>query len=246
MMVTTIKWVKLAIREFGPTDPLGLVEHIQQNYSITEEDTSGRQCGRWSMTMTSLCLRIAASSFHEVPIDFYPSRCYTPPMRTTTEIAERVQDRRAGDLFGFEIGTLMSYLPFKDVPEGLLKEGTTEADYNEVRPATDVNVRRDMGNYLGFAIMKALDHKGLSASRSISHYMSWMWLLGDEEAMLWCERDDMYENYGAPILKAIATKYGIEPTYDGDPMDKEGLEEFQNMASGKPCRDDCDAGCGSG
>jgi hypothetical protein len=36
--VSPTEAVLIAIDEFGPTDPTGLVEHVQQNYVFTEEE----------------------------------------------------------------------------------------------------------------------------------------------------------------------------------------------------------------
>jgi len=63
---------------------------------------------------------------------------------------------------------------------------------------------------------------------------AWVWLLGPEEfaAVDW----EDYENYGAPILKKVAELVGFEWP-EGDGIDR--------MASGLPCQDYCQDGCGS-
>ena len=159
-------------------------------------------------------------------------------MRTTTEIAAEVERANKADAFGFYTSTLLGYLPFKDA-KPFLKEGATAEEWS-IKPATPVNVKKDMGSYIDFAVGKVLGHRGISASRSIAHYQAWLWLLDDEEGQGWCEDDGMYQNYGAPVLKAIAEKYGFKM----DLTLGEG-EMFERMAKGKPCVVGCGEGCGS-
>jgi hypothetical protein len=104
----------------------------------------------------------------------------------------------------------------------------------------------DMKEYYGFALEKATDHRGLSAGRSIEKMEAWVWLLddGNYEKIHW----SWYTNYGAPILKEIGDIYGFEylGKEEGEYADyiKESNQKFLNMANGKPCRPDCNEGCG--
>jgi hypothetical protein len=82
---------------------------------------------------------------------------------------------------------------------------------------------------MAFAWGKARDHRGISASRSVEKMRTWVWLLDDPEITA------NYQNYGAPILRAICERYGF-PIPDGDDM--------RRMSEGEPCRDGCDEGCG--
>ena len=58
-----------------------------------------------------------------------------------------------------------------------------------------------------FAKKKAENERGISASRSIAHYIAWLWLANDND--LWNEIDDYYD-YGIPQLKIICNYLNIE------------------------------------
>lgn len=88
--------------------------------------------------------------------------------------------------------------------------------------------------YLSFAWDKALDHRGISANRSILHIKNWLWLIGDEEALRFAESRGNYAQYGAPILKYVGNKYGAKMPDD---------ERAERMARGEFCELGCDNGC---
>lgn len=66
-------------------------------------------------------------------------------------------------------------------------------------------------NYMKFAWGKANDCRGISASRSLSHMVAWLWLDEQDEFLIkeWNDLRD-YEYYGKPQLIAICQLYGIE------------------------------------
>ena len=154
-------------------------------------------------------------------------------MRTEAEILERITSLTdAADWMGTQRGDLIAALPFNTAMPYLTDKAV--ADGPEVwetgRVSTDDKVKEAIRGYLPFAIGKAVDHRGLSAGRSIDHMVSWLWLLGDDELI--ADIDDEYRPYGAPILAAIAAKYA---------PDAEGIDgaEFQRMATEGSCSDDC-------
>lgn len=75
---------------------------------------------------------------------------------------------------------------------------------------------------LEFAFEKALGQRGISASVMNDVIKMWMWVLDDEE-LANCEE---YAQYGLPLLKKVAVKYGL-PNEIGDDYgnesDKYGL-----------------------
>lgn len=160
-------------------------------------------------------------------------------LRTNQEIVTRIKEVEKFDFFGTEVGDLMNYLPF-DLAKSWLKPEVSLDQWEKVRqPHTRENILKEMREYMPFAIGKATGHRGLSASRSISHYKAWVWLLGDKdyETVDW----DKFQNYGCPILALIAETYEIriDAWLGGD-----SLEAFENMASGRSCRPYCTEGCG--
>ena len=162
-------------------------------------------------------------------------------MPTTEQIKAKVA-AHSKDFFGFIAADLAIYLSWEDAKEVLnfkadyIEEVESgEAKWNQKPiPARD-KIIEEMKSYMDFAIGKATGHRGLSASRSIDHYRAWLWLLEDEEGLVFLSDDNNYPQYGVPMLKWICDKYGFEHPDD---------EEFTNMAQGLPCGADYDCGCG--
>ena len=152
-------------------------------------------------------------------------------------------------LVSFELESLVEFLPFENAKRlDVVKEGIGPKRWDRVRkPLTREAVLEAIRDYMPFAVGKALDHRGISANRSVSRMQAWLWLLGDDEKVAWLH----YANYGAPILKAICELYGwkleelMTEIAGGSPAwARRQLERFERMAAGKPCRPDCNEGCG--
>lgn len=170
-------------------------------------------------------------------------------MRSRDDIVAKMQKDK-GSIFGGDV--LIEYLDWERV-KPFLKEGTPEetwtgADAGDfagfggptnkklpLDPADTDFIRKSMEVYAAFGWDKISDHRGLSAGRTIEKMKDWLWLLEDEEGIYWCNTDDLYPQYGAPVLKRICEKYGF-PIPDED--------SIRNMAEGNPCTPGCDMGCG--
>ncbi len=126
-------------------------------------------------------------------------------MRTQEEIVARIKAREANDVFGFEVSEYVDYLDFEHA-HPYLKEGVTEDEWEGPRSLTEV--KDAMKDYMEFAWGKANGCRGISASRSISHYVAWMWLDGQTEIADTLEDD--YEFYGKPQLVQICEYLGID------------------------------------
>src|SRR5512135_535321 len=164
-------------------------------------------------------------------------------MRTQQEIIDRISYISKRDFFGFESTDLMCALDFenakpflKDEPK-VTKEQWESPEEDGTTSRTDGGVRKQIVDYLVFAFGKALDHRGLSSSRSIDHFKAWLFLLGDDELLAFTENDANYPQYGMPCLVAIAKKYAPSAIPD-DP-------DVARMGAGKPCSA-CAAGDGGG
>jgi|WetSurSiteA1Bulk_404760.scaffolds.fasta_scaffold25735_2 hypothetical protein len=149
-------------------------------------------------------------------------------MRTYEEIRRRVAEIGDRDFFGFESGDLLGALPREELPALALKD--LPAEYKPEGLDRESVLGR-MREYMTFALDKAENHRGLSASRSISHFRAWVWLLGDEDfkAVDW----ENYAPYGVPILKQICVRYEFPNPFSGI---------LARMATGEPCQHDCE-GC---
>ena len=150
-------------------------------------------------------------------------------MRTAAEIVDRIAEVESRDMFAAERTGLAHGLSYDDA-KPFLAEGVTEEQWAESCVPPDVAIR----GYLPFAIGKATDHRGLSASRSIDHMHGWVWLMGDKayKSIDW----ENYANYGVPILKACADLVKFDWPDD---------VRLNRMARGLPCEDFCMEGCGA-
>jgi hypothetical protein len=124
-------------------------------------------------------------------------------MRTTDEIIKRIKTRGARSFFGFEVPHYILALAFKDANPWLKKTAKAE-DWDG--PLTDEQVKERAVDYMPFAWEKANGFRGISASRSISRYIAWMWLLGHDNTERW----ENYSFYGKPQLREICGLLGLD------------------------------------
>jgi hypothetical protein len=127
--------------------------------------------------------------------------------RTQAEIVERIEARKDDDFFGFEIGDYIVRLDY-DHAKPYLKDDVTREEWE----TTDLDPLQEAKEYVEFAFEKARGQRGISASRSLCHYIAWIWLSGDDafaaEVLKMSSTD--YAPYGIPVLKHICNKYGWE------------------------------------
>jgi len=124
---------------------------------------------------------------------------------TQQEIVDRFNARKDGDMFGFEVS---EYVPFLDFEHArpFLKAVVTAEEWEKCRkPATRGAVVAVMLDYMPFAWEKANDQRGLSAGRSIAHYVAWLWLAGERD-LAW--EIEEYTDYGRPQLRKICARFG--------------------------------------
>lgn len=124
-------------------------------------------------------------------------------MRTQDEIIARIEERKNCDPLGFEVPHYIYYLDYEHA-KPYLKDNVTAESWAESIETNDVHEL--MKEYMEFAWEKAFNGRGISAGRSISHYIAWLWIAGDNE--LYNEIEN-YENYGIPQLIQICKYLGI-------------------------------------
>lgn len=153
-------------------------------------------------------------------------------MRTTGEIVSHYRELKDRDLLGFQAEVLLPYLSADEVRPFC----RTGADLNgwKDEPLTEARVLEDMRGYMEFAWGKVVNHRGISASRTVEKMEAWIWLLGRDD-LLEAIAGAGFENYGVPKLKVICDSLGF-PVPEGD--------DISRMSLGQPCRPDCDEGCG--
>lgn len=158
-------------------------------------------------------------------------------VRTPTEVVARYETVKEDDYFGFKAEVLLSHLP-KTFLKPYLKPDADTSDLDSY--SRDLkSVTKEAVEYMEFAWGKALDHRGISANRSIDKLTELFWLMGRDDVVAAMYRAD-YHNYGAPKLKAACELMGWPI-----PASK----RLTRMAQGLQCRDrddiyeQCDEGC---
>lgn len=126
-------------------------------------------------------------------------------MRTQQEILSRIEQRKKGDPLGFEWPIYFESLTFENA-KPFIKEDATKESWGE--PKTVESIRQEAIEYMPFAWEKANDCRGISANRSIYHYMAWLWLLGEDG---FDDLFDSYEYYGKPQLERVCKYFVLDP-----------------------------------
>ena len=163
-------------------------------------------------------------------------------LKNEDQILAKVTEIKANgkDMFGFKIEALVQFLPSKQVQalfgfQDPVEEDMKKWDEEDKESLTEENVMNLFREYMAFAWGKALDHRGLSASRSVSKLAMYAWIMGADELVDDIEsRRIRYAQYGCPILAAIAEKFSFPIPEDSG---------TQNMIAGNPCEPDCSMGC---
>jgi len=130
--------------------------------------------------------------------------------RTQEEIFKRIKDSNA---FDFANDVLIDYLDFETARPLLKIEYAKKIEEGEEKweKINDVfETAQDFLDYMVFGWGKALDERGLSASRTISKCGHWLWLMGRDDLRMLISDDSLYDPYGSPALIAVCEKMGIE------------------------------------
>jgi hypothetical protein len=151
-------------------------------------------------------------------------------MRTVDEVLAKIDvvgNTIAGSM---TVDDLYEVLTYDEVKSKLRPEVTRE-EWGEVHSRSPESARRKLVRYLPFAIEKAVGHRGISASRSVSHFKNWVWLMEDSEAQEFIADDGNYAMYGAPIIKYLLNRYSVKYEFSSS----EELRIFECMAKGECC-----------
>ena len=131
-------------------------------------------------------------------------------MRTQQEIKQRFLDRKEKDFLGFEVDEYLMAMSSETL-ESLRGNGIkNDADLSEHEPQWSSNdeLLETCRDYMSFAWDKANDCRGISANRSVGHYIAWLWLLGENQ---FDDLMDDYEFYGKPQLVRICNYLRLDP-----------------------------------
>lgn len=96
-----------------------------------------------------------------------------------------------------------------------LRKGVTER--GEILELTEDTVKARLKCDVDFGFEKALDKRGLSSAMMHHVVKMWLWVLDDELQEF---DEDNYAQYGLPLFKAVALKFGF-PNPIGEDSGKE-------------------------
>jgi hypothetical protein len=130
-------------------------------------------------------------------------------MLTKEQVLEAVKSGKKSDcLDGRDFGRLADFFPESDLAAFGFK--VNEGVKWEPREWTHEAIIEGLKGDVAFGFEKALNKRGISASFQNSTVKTWLWVLEDE-----LQDHDDYAQYGLPLLKAVAVKYGF-PNEIGD------------------------------
>lgn len=127
-------------------------------------------------------------------------------MKTLEQIAKEYKSQT---LDGRDLTRLAQFIPFDMLGEFGI-EPTEEYNNSEkwnttIKPFTKENILAQLREDVEFGFEKALDRRGISASLMYEVVKMWNWILEDG-----LEDFDSYAQYGLPLFKTTAVKYGFD------------------------------------
>ena len=127
-------------------------------------------------------------------------------MLTKDQVLEMATKDGSNCLDGRDFTRLAGFFPASDYPVlGLsLKEGVDPTTIPQPKAWTRENIVEQMGRDVAFGFEKALNRRGISSGLMYSVVKMWLRVLEDELA-----NSDAYAQYGLPLFKAVAVKYGF-------------------------------------
>jgi hypothetical protein len=122
-------------------------------------------------------------------------------MKTLDQIA---QEYKSQTLDGRDLYRLAQFVPEERLSEFGLVPDPDYNDKHEVVEFTRENVLKQLKEDVEFGFKKALDQRSISSSMMYQVVSMWNWIL--EEGL---EDFEDYAQYGLPLFKATAVKYGF-------------------------------------
>jgi hypothetical protein len=128
-------------------------------------------------------------------------------MKTLEQVSEHYKSET---LDGRDLYRLAKFIPKEQLASfGIV---LNEGEVHEAIPFTRENVLSQLEKDVAFGFDKALDQRGISSSLMYEVVKMWNWILEDG---LEDWSDDNYAQYGLPLFKATAIKYGFPDEIEG-------------------------------
>ncbi len=134
-------------------------------------------------------------------------------MKTQQQIIDALSNKKSACLDGRDFYRLVEYFPESDLHLFGYELNDKSPDYKWTpKEYTEANIIEQMKKDVDFGFEKALNQRGISSSLMYEVVKMWMWVLDDE-----LQDFDSYAQYGLPLFKAVAVKYGFDnPIGDDD------------------------------
>lgn len=131
-----------------------------------------------------------------------------------------VTDYKSDTLDGRDLNRLVQFLSEEQLETmGMSLKDEFKGKHEPIE-FTKENVLKQLEKDVEFGFEKALDRRGLSAGMMHDVVMMWNWVL--EEGL---EDFEEYAQYGLPLFKATAVKYGFE-----NPIGDDNGDEYEYSA----------------
>jgi hypothetical protein len=139
-------------------------------------------------------------------------------MKTLEQLYEYKGGETTSLIDNRDLSRLIDFIPVEDWSKFgfTLKEGVDPKTVVTV-PLTQEEVIKRLKGDLSFAFEKALNKRGISSSLMWDVIKMWMWVLDDE-----LQDFENYAQYGLPLYKAVAVKYGLD-----NPIGDDNGDEYQ-------------------
>ncbi len=118
---------------------------------------------------------------------------------------EQIESYNSKTIDGRDIHRLMEFIPEDKLQTFGIELKDKYKGTHKHSPFTKEAVIEQLKKDVAFGFKKALDQRGLSAGMMHGVVMMWNWILEDG-----LEDFDEYAQYGLPLFKATALRYGFE------------------------------------
>lgn len=126
------------------------------------------------------------------------------------------QTYKSETLDGRDLNRLSQFIPEDQLKDfGLELKEEAKGTWKHIE-FTEENILIQLEKDVAFGFEKALDQRGISSSLMHNVVQMWNWILEDG-----LENFDTYAQYGLPLFKATAIKYGFENPIGNDKGDEE-------------------------
>jgi hypothetical protein len=115
---------------------------------------------------------------------------------------------KSNTLDGRDLGRLVQFLTEEQAAKIGIEFKDEYKGKHEPIPFTRENVLKQLERDVAFGFEKSLSQRGISAGLMFEVVLMWNWIL--EEGLEDYDGSDGYAQYGLPLFKATAVKYGFD------------------------------------